>query len=65
MDPLNVEGRPLLAELKKAAEAVHDIREEAPPPTPPAQPELDRAIASDIGQGAILFDRDGYIAWVS
>lgn len=62
MDPISVEGRPLLAELKKAAEAVRRVSEDTPPPVPPTDAELQKAIESDTGQGAILFDRDGYSA---
>jgi len=62
MDPISVEGRPLLADLKKMAEAVRHLSEGTPPPLPPTDAELSVAVGSDIGQGAILFDRDGYSA---
>jgi len=62
MDPISIEGRPLLAGLKKAAEAVRRTSEAIPPPTAPTDAELNQALEADVQQGAILLDKDGFTA---
>ena len=60
MDPLSVEGRERLADLRKAAEMVSRLSESVPPPRVPTDVDLSRSVAADISQGAILFDSSGY-----